>query len=73
LDLWEEDEMHVQDDENVVLCLPMKWMGYREKTVKKTRGGRKSSKRLTPRTKESTGKPNARWKRRRDNLSWSQD
>jgi len=75
LDIWENDEMHfLQENENVEECMPMKWMWNRGQPVKSTRGrGRKSFKRsIIPRTKGSAAKPIVRWKRRKDNLSWSQ-
>jgi len=71
---WEsnfKDDLH--EKENAVESLPMKWMGRHEQSVKKKRGGQKSTKKSMPRTKESATKPNARWKRRKDNLCWAQD
>jgi hypothetical protein len=50
-----------------------KWMWRRGQKIRKSRGVRKSSKSSTTLRKVSTTKPNARWKRKQDVLSWAQD
>ena len=69
--VWEKGVNEICEDDPKYST---KWMTQRGKSAKNSRRrGMKSSKNSMSKPKESTTKRNARWKRKQDNLSWSQD